>query len=54
MAAFGTDHLGVISIVLGGAAGVVTYVAALLLMRAVSRDELRAARDAIAGKLGRG
>jgi O-antigen/teichoic acid export membrane protein len=54
MAAFGTSDLGPVAIILGGAAGVITYVAALLITRAVTVDELRAARGAVARKLGRG
>jgi O-antigen/teichoic acid export membrane protein len=54
MALFGTHHLGAISIVVGGAAGIATYIAALLLTRAVTFAELRSARDAVARKLGRG
>jgi O-antigen/teichoic acid export membrane protein len=54
MAAFGTSDLGPLAIILGGTAGVITYVAALLITRAVTVDELRAARGAVARKLGRG
>jgi hypothetical protein len=54
LAAFGTRHLSWIEIVVGGAAGVVVYVAALLALRAVTVDELRAFRNAVAGKFGRG
>jgi O-antigen/teichoic acid export membrane protein len=54
MAAFGTSNLGVLAIVVGGVAGVAVYVAVLLLTRAVTVDELRAARDAVARKFGRG
>lgn len=54
MALFGTDNLGPVSIVLGGAAGVITYVLALLATRAVSVEELRAFRGAVARKFGRG
>src|SRR4051794_18720250 len=53
MAAFGTENLGVPEIVAGGAAGVAVYVAVLLLTRAVTVDELRAARAVVARKLGR-
>jgi hypothetical protein len=53
MAAFGTHDLGVVSILLGGAAGVAVYVAVLLLLRAVTLAELRAGRDLVAAKFGR-
>jgi peptidoglycan biosynthesis protein MviN/MurJ (putative lipid II flippase) len=52
MALFGTGRLNALEIVLGGIAGVVTYVAALLATRAVTVAELRAARDAVARKFG--
>jgi O-antigen/teichoic acid export membrane protein len=54
MVAFGTKHLSVPEIVAGAVAGVAVYVAVLLLTRAVTRDELRAARGVVARKLGRG
>lgn len=54
LALFGTSDLGPLAIILGGAAGVVTYVLALLATRAISPAELRAGRDAVARKLGRG
>lgn len=54
MALFGTHDLGPVAIVLGLAAGVVIYLAVLLLTRAVSVEELKGARDAVARKLGRG
>jgi O-antigen/teichoic acid export membrane protein len=55
MAAFGTHTLTVLEIVAGGTAGVAVYVAVLLLTRAVTVDELRAARDVVARKFrGRG
>jgi O-antigen/teichoic acid export membrane protein len=53
MAAFGTRHLSWLEIVLGGAAGVTVYVVALLAMKAVTVDELRAFRGAVAGKFSR-
>jgi O-antigen/teichoic acid export membrane protein len=53
MAAFGTRDLAWWEIVLGGAAGVAVYVGALLALRAVSMDELRAFRRAVAGKFSR-
>ena len=54
MAAFGTQTLGAVSIVVGGALGIGVYVAVLLLTRAVTVDELRGARQAVARKFGRG
>jgi O-antigen/teichoic acid export membrane protein len=54
MALFGTNDLGVVAIVLGGAAGVIAYVAMLLGLRAVTVAELRGARAFVAAKLGRG
>jgi O-antigen/teichoic acid export membrane protein len=54
MAAFGTKHLSAVEFIAGSVAGVAAYVAALLLMRAVTRDELRSARNAVARKFGRG
>ena len=54
MAAFGTHRLGAPEIVVGGVAGIAVYVGVLLLTRAVTVDELRGARDAVARKLGRG
>ena len=51
MAAFGTQHLNAIEIVVGGIAGVAVYVGVLLLTRAVTTDELRGAREAVARKL---
>jgi threonine aldolase len=54
MAAFGTSHLSWIDIVLGGTAGVVVYVGALLALRAITVAELRAFRAAVGGKLGGG
>jgi O-antigen/teichoic acid export membrane protein len=53
MAAFGTRTLAWWEIVLGGFAGVSVYVGALLALRAVSVDELRAFRAAVAGKFRR-
>jgi O-antigen/teichoic acid export membrane protein len=53
MAAFGTQHLSAVEIIVGGAAGVAVYVGVLLLTRAVTVDELRGARDAVARKFGR-
>jgi O-antigen/teichoic acid export membrane protein len=53
LAAFGTSDLGAFEFVVGGAAGVLAYIAALLAMRAVTVPELRAARDAVAAKFGR-
>jgi O-antigen/teichoic acid export membrane protein len=53
LAVFGTNNLGPVAIVLGGAAGVVAYVCVLVVTRAVSVAELRAARDAVAAKLRR-
>jgi O-antigen/teichoic acid export membrane protein len=53
MALFGTDNLSALQIVAGGIAGIVTYVVVLLLTRAVTIGELRAARAAVAGKLRR-
>src|SRR4051794_14708082 len=54
MAAFGTKHLSPAEFIAGGAAGIVAYVAVLLLTRAVTPAELRRARSAVARKLGRG
>jgi O-antigen/teichoic acid export membrane protein len=54
MAAFGTKHLSPAEFIGGGAAGIVAYVAVLLLTRAVTPEELRRARSAVARKLGRG
>src|SRR4051812_14722549 len=54
MALFGTHRLNAAQIVVGGIAGVAVYIAVLLLTRAVTRDELRGARDAVARKFGRG
>jgi O-antigen/teichoic acid export membrane protein len=54
MAAFGTHHLDASAIVAGGIAGVAVYVGVLLLTRAVTVEELRGARDAVARKFGRG
>src|SRR4051812_35882271 len=54
MAAFGTRHLSWIEIVVGGFAGVAVYIGALLALRAVTVDELRMFRAAVAGKFGRG
>ncbi|MEA2431226.1 MAG: hypothetical protein QOI19_1699, partial [Thermoleophilaceae bacterium] len=54
MAAFGTHHLDALAIVAGGIAGVAVYVGVLLLTRAVTVEELRGARDAVARKFGRG
>jgi O-antigen/teichoic acid export membrane protein len=54
MAAFGTHHLDAPAIVAGGIAGVAVYVGVLLLTRAVTVEELRGARDAVARKFGRG
>jgi O-antigen/teichoic acid export membrane protein len=54
MAAFGTKDLSPAEFIVGGIAGIVVYVAVLLLTRAVTPDELRRARDAVARKLGRG
>jgi O-antigen/teichoic acid export membrane protein len=51
MALFGTHKLNAVQIVAGGAAGIVVYVVVLLLTRAVTVAELRAARTAVAGKL---
>jgi O-antigen/teichoic acid export membrane protein len=53
MALFGTSSLGVVAILLGGASGVIVYVVALLVTRAVTVDELRAFRGAVARKFGR-
>src|SRR3954453_20979206 len=53
MAAFGTSNLGWLEIVVGGAASVVVYIGALLALKAVTVDELRAVRGAVAGKFGR-
>jgi O-antigen/teichoic acid export membrane protein len=53
MAAFGTRHLSWIEIVVGGFAGVAVYIGALLALRAVTLDELRAFRRAVTGKFGR-
>ena len=53
MALFGTHDLGALAIILGGGAGVAVYIGALLATRAVSRDELRAFRRAVAGKFRR-
>jgi O-antigen/teichoic acid export membrane protein len=53
MAAFGTRDLSWWEIVLGGAAGVAVYIGALLALRAVSMDELRAFRRAVVGKFSR-
>jgi O-antigen/teichoic acid export membrane protein len=53
MAAFGTRTLAWWEIVLGGFAGVTVYVGALLALRAVSVDELRRFRRAVAGKFRR-
>jgi O-antigen/teichoic acid export membrane protein len=54
MALFGTHRLNAAQIVVGGIAGVAVYIAVLLITRAVTRDELRGARDAVARKFGRG
>jgi O-antigen/teichoic acid export membrane protein len=54
MAAFGTRDLSWWEIVLGGFAGVVVYIGALLALRAVTLDELRTFRGAVAAKFGRG
>jgi O-antigen/teichoic acid export membrane protein len=54
MAAFGTSNLSWWEIVLGGISGVVVYIAALLALKAVTPDELRAFRGAVAGKFRRG
>jgi O-antigen/teichoic acid export membrane protein len=54
MAAFGTKTLAWWEIVLGGFAGVTVYIVALLALRAVTVDELRMFRAAVAGKFGRG
>jgi O-antigen/teichoic acid export membrane protein len=53
MAAFGTRTLAWWEIVVGGFAGVSVYVGALLALRAVSVDELRTFRGAVAGKFRR-
>ena len=53
MAAFGTRDLAWWEIVVGGAAGVAVYVGALLALRAVTPDELRAFRRVVAGKFSR-
>jgi O-antigen/teichoic acid export membrane protein len=53
MALFGTSGLGWVEIVAGGAVGVVVYLLALLVTRAVTLDELRAGRDAVARRFGR-
>ena len=53
LAAFGTSDLGPVDFVVGGAAGVLAYVVALLAMRAVTVPELRAARHTVAGKFRR-
>ena len=45
MAAFGTDHLGVASWVLGAALGIATYASLLLATGAVRVSELRDARE---------
>src|SRR3954451_3668237 len=54
MAAFGSSNLGWLEIVVGGAASVVVYIGALLALKAVTVDELRAFRGAVAGKFSRG
>jgi O-antigen/teichoic acid export membrane protein len=54
MAAFGTSNLSWWEIVVGGFAGVAVYIGALLALKAVTPDELRAFRGAVAGKFGRG
>ena len=48
MAAFGTRHLGAGEIVVGAVAGIAAYIAVLLVTRAVTVGELRAARDVVA------
>src|SRR4051812_27531694 len=53
MAAFGTRSLEWWEIIVGGFAGVTMYVGALLALRAVSVDELRRFRRAVAGKFRR-
>jgi threonine aldolase len=53
MAAFGTRHLDWWEIVVGGPAGVAVYIGALLALKAVTVDELRAFRGAVAGKFRR-
>jgi|tagenome__1003787_1003787.scaffolds.fasta_scaffold20916802_2 O-antigen/teichoic acid export membrane protein len=53
MALFGTHKLGAAQIIAGGIAGIATYLVALLITRAVTLGELRAARVAVAGKLRR-
>ena len=53
MALFGTHTLSAVQIVAGGIAGIVTYVAVLLLTRAVTVAELRVARAVVASKLRR-
>ena len=53
MALFGTHKLTVVQIVAGGALGLVAYVVVLLLTRAVTVAELRAARAAVGRKLRR-
>jgi O-antigen/teichoic acid export membrane protein len=53
LAAFGTRSLGPIDWVAGGALGLAAYVVLLLATRAVSPDELRVARGAVARRFGR-
>ena len=50
--AFGYDELSVLDWFAGGAAGVVAYVAALLLTPEVSRSELAALRRGVAARFG--
>src|SRR3954447_16331765 len=54
MAAFGVRDLAWWEIVVGGAAGVTVYIGSLLVLRAVTVDELRMFRAAVAGKFSRG
>jgi O-antigen/teichoic acid export membrane protein len=53
MAAFGTRDLTALEIVAGAVAGVIAYVLVLLATRAVTVDELRAARGVVSRRLGR-
>lgn len=53
LAAFGTKSLAVWQILVGGALGVTVYLVVLLLLGAVSADELRGARRFVGGKFRR-
>jgi O-antigen/teichoic acid export membrane protein len=53
MAAFGVGKVGIPALLVGGALGLIVYVAVLVAVRAVSVEELRMAWDAVASRLRR-